>query len=115
MPWTNWLTDKELFDLWPDAPDDGEDEPGPAPALTMYNDAALAACEAFAPVGPEEDTPVPANFRLAQMMQARNLWNASKVDPDRSYGEGEFVVTVHPLDWQVKALLRPRRRVPVVG
>jgi hypothetical protein len=54
--------------------------------------------------------------RSAQLMQARNLWNASKVDPGTGgFGEDTFVIRPFPMDWVVKNLLRPKRAIPVVA
>lgn len=70
---------------------------------------------AYAPKLAEGQRP-PINYLRAQIMQARNLWNAGKVDP-ASGGEGEdsFIMRPYPLDWMVKQVLRPARAVPVVG
>lgn len=60
---------------------------------------------------------VPVRYRQAQVMQARNSWNAhqrNQGSPD-AYGSEGFVVTVHPLDWHIRQLLRPATAVPVVG
>lgn len=57
----------------------------------------------------------PIAYREAQLMQARNLWNASRVDPSGGEGEGSFALTPFPLDWTIKQLLRPKRARPVVA
>jgi hypothetical protein len=62
-----------------------------------------------------EGTPVPANYRLGQRVQVRNLWNATKVAPDGTVGSDDFVIRPFPLDWHVKAILRPKRGIPVIG
>lgn len=58
--------------------------------------------------------PVPLHYRKAQLVQARNVWNAAIADAS---GEpsGEFDFRPRPLDWHVQQLLRPKRGVPVVG
>lgn len=66
------------------------------------------------PVDPEAPVEVPANYRYYQLMQATNIWNAGRVDASGGVGEGEFVIRPHPLDWQIKQGLRPRRAVPHV-
>lgn len=69
---------------------------------------------AYAPALAAE-APVPVNYRKGQLMQARSLWNASKVDPSSgAIGDDSFAITPFPLDWQVKQVLRPKRAVPVV-
>lgn len=70
---------------------------------------------AYAPALPAGQWP-PLNFRRGQLMHARDLWNAGKVDPSNGAdGEGSFILTPHPLDWNVKQILRPKRAVKWVG
>ena len=70
---------------------------------------------AFAPPLAANSRP-PLNYRRAQLMQARNLWNAGKVDPaSGAVGEDTFVLRPFPLDWTVKQVLRPKRGVPTIG
>lgn len=70
---------------------------------------------AFAPKLAEGQRP-PLNYRRAQIMQARNLWNAGKVDPSSGgIGEDTFVLRPFPLDWTIKQTLRPKRAVPTAG
>lgn len=66
------------------------------------------------PTDPEAPAEIPANYRYYQLMQATNIWNAGRVDASGGVGEGEFVARPHPLDWQIKQGLRPRRAVPRV-
>lgn len=60
-----------------------------------------------------EDAPVPdeipAGWRSAHLLQARNTWNGFKTDPAGFVGSGEFEVRVYPMDWLVKQLIRPLR------
>lgn len=73
-------------------------------------------CLAFAPALAEDTITVPVNFRVAQLMQARNLWNASKTDPaSGGYGDEGFVIRPFPMDWTVKNILRPKRGAFNVG
>lgn len=95
-----WHTIDSLRNQWRDAPiDDAE--------LFVLMQAAKDQCEAFAPVLTGS---VPLRFRQAQAMQARSLWNAGHTSQDQFGAEG-MTVTVFPMDWQVKALLRPTRAV----
>jgi hypothetical protein len=108
-----WFGDDVLTDFWPDCPSD----PGVADTLLI---AAQRQCEEYAPALPlDEDgiyiNPVPENYQLALVMQARALWQSMVSDTQDGIGEGGFRVTVFPMDWTVKALLRPKRGVPVVG
>lgn len=57
---------------------------------------------------------IPTAYATAQLMQARNIWNASKVNPSGDMGDGSFVITPKPLDWMIKQILRPKRAVPVM-
>lgn len=69
----------------------------------------------YAPVLGETD-PVPLAYRQAQILQARNIYNATIVDAGTGdIGTDTFTIRPFPLDWQIKQLLRPRRGVPVVG
>ena len=64
----------------------------------------------------EDGATVPVNYKAAQLMQARNVWNAYQTDPNSNvYGPDGFSVPVYPLDWSVKQMLRPKRAVPVVA
>lgn len=59
--------------------------------------------------------PVPLEWLDAQLMQARNIANAAKADPGTSPDGSLFVIRPYPLDKFVRDLLRPQRRVPVIG
>jgi hypothetical protein len=110
----DWHTTTSARDEWIDAPlDDAQ--------LTDLLEVAKQAVLAYAPALPEdsyeivdgmvvavgEDT-VPVNYRAAQLMQARNVWNSSKASPTGDFDGGSYSLTTFPLDWQVKQLLRPR-------
>ncbi|WIB64371.1 hypothetical protein [Curtobacterium sp. MCBD17_040] len=102
-----WHSIDSARDEWPGAPED----------LRLYTVLALAKEQvlAYAPVL-EAGAVVPMNFRQAQLMQARNIWNSSKADPSNGQiGDGSFVITPFPLDWMVQQMLRPRRGMPAVG
>lgn len=58
---------------------------------------------------------IPTNYRFAQMMHVRNLWNAAKVAADGTNGGETFELVARPLDWHVKQVLRPLRAVWQVG
>lgn len=69
----------------------------------------------FAPALADNE-PVPANYAEAQLMQARNLWNAGRVDPSAGgLGDEEFVIRPFPLDWIVKQVLRPQKGIGAIG
>lgn len=107
-----WHTLESARSEWIDAPldDDQLNE-----LLEVARDAVLA----FAPALDGEvvsddgylsvipDT-IPTAYRVAQLMQARNVWNSTKASPTGDFDGGGFSLTTFPLDWQVKQLLRPR-------
>lgn len=58
----------------------------------------------------------PLRARQAQLLQARNIYNAAIADPANRDAEGNlFITTPFPLDHNIRQILRPRRAVPVVG
>ncbi|ALJ20316.1 hypothetical protein [Microbacterium sp. No. 7] len=103
-----WYTAETVpADLWPDL--DGID---PDVVQTLL-DVAQGQVLAYAPALPDGDPP--ANYVLAQVRQAVNLWRASVVDAGGGIGDGEsFQITPHPLDWHVKQLIRPKKGRPRV-
>ena len=103
-----WYDEESALEDWPDAY--SIDDTG---TLTVYLEVAKSQVLAYAPAL-TEDALIPEAYAVAQLMQARNIWNASKVSPSGDIGEGSYAVTPHPLDWMVKQLLRPRRGVPVI-
>ncbi|WP_067197157.1 hypothetical protein [Microbacterium sp. XT11] len=104
-----WLTpdDPDLIFLWPDVP------PNEQVAAT-YLAAAKDACLDYAPALPEGVTEIPDGWRLAQAMQARNIYNAAHASPGGEFDGGGYGITAHPLDWQVQQLLRPRRAMGAI-
>lgn len=110
---TEWLTGAEdpvvLRAYWPNV-----DELDPDALLAVFT-AARVACETFAPQL-EDGAPVPEPWRLAQAMQARALYRSGAAGSgDRLGLEDGPSVTVFPLDWTVKSLLRPKRGAPVIA
>lgn len=71
-------------------------------------DVSQAECEAFSPVADEDDIPI--GHRVAHLQHARNIWNSQKATPTSQPTDdfGSFSVTSFPLDWDVRARLRPR-------
>lgn len=108
----NWHDVESARDRWVDAPLDDDD-------LEELLEVAKQAVIEYAPALPEPEDPeaeedIPVNYRRAQLMHSRNLWNASTASTAGTFGEGEFVITPRPLDWHVQQMLRPKRGVPVV-
>ncbi|ARU50154.1 hypothetical protein CBR64_00105 [Cellulosimicrobium cellulans] len=53
--------------------------------------------------------PTPARFAKAQKLQARALARSTYTGSNNETGLDGMTVTVFPMDWTVKNLLRPRR------
>ena len=76
--------------------------------LALLLASAQVQCAAFAPdLG--DDVTVPANYRHAQVLQARALYRAGMAGSNDQIGLDGQSVTVFPMDWTVKSLLRPKR------
>ena len=105
-----WVETDDISDEeWADAPSD-------VVVLASYLTEAHEQCLAFLPQLPDADgvywpvipDPVPASFRRAQLLQARALQRSAVAGVGDQVGT-EFPVTVFPMDWTVKNLLRPKR------
>lgn len=104
-----WATPDDARKFWRDAPADED-------VLSVYLGAARVAVEAFAPALPEDAEELPDNYLLAQIMQARNTWNAGKASPSTGdFDGGGFGISAMPLDWQIKQLLRPQRGLGAIA
>ncbi|TPW75894.1 phage gp6-like head-tail connector protein [Schumannella soli] len=110
-----WLTLETARRLWPDAPDEDE-------ALHVLLAAARNACVAWlggrAYVTGEGGDEVPvtpsSDWRQAQLMQARAIWQAGRVNRDG--GElGLDTIQLFPLNRDIRNLLIPKTRVPRWG
>lgn len=111
MPTVGWVDTDELAsgDEWRDAPSDPD-------VLARYLNAAHGQCLDFLPHRRDDEgelvavvpDPVPSRLVLAQIMQARALFNASIAGSGDRMGIDGQGVTVFPMDWTVKNLLRPR-------
>lgn len=102
-----WHTLASARELWADAPDDDVQ-------LFELLDSAHTACVEFAPVI-DGAKPIPSNYRQAQLLQARAVWNSTKANAQDQIGGDGMAVTVFPLDWNVKQLLRPKKGMPVLA
>lgn len=109
-----WHDLESARNQWVDAPFDDDQ-------LQELLDVAQNAVLAYAPalptgelviiddvVVPADPESIPVSYRVAQLMQARNVWNSSKASPAGDFDNGSYGLTSFPLDWQVKQLLRPR-------
>ena len=113
----SWLTtESELLEEWADA-----DKISPL-VLKLLLGVARDQVIAYAPRHFQQtiadvglDVDIPPSYELAQFRQAQNLYRASVVDAGGQIGEGEsFSITLFPLDWHVKNLIRPNRGAPRV-
>lgn len=92
----------EVRGYWPGVDEVDLDE------LALLLASAQVQCAAFAPdLG--DDVTVPANYRHAQVLQARALYRAGMAGSNDQIGLDGQSVTVFPMDWTVKNLLRPKR------
>lgn len=105
-----WVTpaDARVPELWPDAAELS------AEFLELILEAAQEACEAYAPAL-AVDAPVPARYRIAVVMHARDTYNATRRNPEGTIGAEDYAVQVRPLSLDVRQLLRPRDPRPVFG
>lgn len=102
-----WLTLEQARQMWQDAPTDD---------LLLYTllQSAKEQCIEYAPALGLTNM-VPLNYTNAQLMQVRALYTSVIANQQDSVGVDGFQVRVFPLDWNIKALLRPKRAMPVVG
>lgn len=113
---SSWATVDDARELWPDAVAVSDD------TLDALLDAAYVVCQRFAapsigvdPALPDVvDAGVVGVRRLANVYEARELWQASRRDGD-VIGFESYAVRVRPLSSTVQSLLRPSRGAPLTG
>lgn len=111
-----WHTPETVRAEWEDAEQIGDDLL--AQLVAAARDAVVAYAPALRPAltTPEQpEVQIPDRYRLAHLMQVRNLWNAQQTGPQGDLGGETFAIQPRPLDWHVKALLRPATGRPRVG
>lgn len=99
---SKFLTLAELRSRWADAPEDN---------ATLYDlsQSAIEAILDWAPDDPDDpETPTRSQYRKAHKMQCVSAWNAETGTTSDTLGDGEYAVTIYPLDWHVKNTLRSR-------
>ena len=101
--WLTAATDPRLPDLWDGAAD------LTTAGLELILAAAREQCEAYGPAQADPDV-IPSGWVIAQVLQARSLVRAGFVGSNDQAGGYGDTVTVYPMDWQVKNLLRPKRK-----
>ena len=109
MPWLIGKDDvDEVRQFWPTV---DEVEPD---ALVVLLASDQVQCAAFAPAL-AVDALVPVHYLQAQALQARALYRSTHANTQDGIGAEGFTVTVFPMDWTVKNLLRPKTAVPVIA
>lgn len=104
-PWYNVVTARIDWDGAPES--DGT----LADLLDSARDQVLAYAPALA-----AGAAVPTRYKRGQLMQARNTFNASQTNGDQQVDAGGGVyITVRPLDWAVKQVLRPKQAKKRLG
>lgn len=105
-----WHSASTAAQQWPDIATMGADQ------ATELLEVAKQQVLAYAPTLAVPDAAeIPDSYRLAQVMQARALWQAQRAAPGGELGGDGFGVRVYPMDWQVKALLRPPAGYPGIA
>lgn len=103
-----WHTIDTARDEWADAPSDDVKL-----FKLLWN--ARNEVEAYAPTLAADRRP-PINYTEGQLLHARNIWNASKVDPaSGGMGDDSFIIRPFPLDWAIKQRLRPQTILGAFG
>lgn len=100
-PVVGWVTQDQAERHWPDAANLDEE------TLVDYLEAAYEQCLEF--LNGREPSVLLHRHRLAQIMQARALARSTSAGSGDQVGPDGLTVTVFPMDWTVKNLLRPRR------
>jgi len=98
-----WLTMEQARLLWADAPLDDV-------FLFTLLETAKDQCVAYAPVL-AVGAPVPERYTQAQLTQARALYQSTIANQNDQVGIEGFTVRVFPLDFTIRAMLRPKRAI----
>lgn len=96
-----WLTLEQARNLWADAPLDDV-------LLYQILETAKAQCIAYAPAFTGV---VPLSYVQAQGLQARAIYQSVIANQQDNVGVDGFQVRVFPLDFTIRAMLRPKRAV----
>lgn len=109
VTWYSVDTEREqarLLAAWDDAPIENLETC--AMLLEVAREQVTAYAPAPAPVPSGEPVPAPpARYVYAQLMQAKNLYNAGTVTSSGDLGEGGYTFTPRPLDKTVRQIIRP--------
>ena len=98
-----WLSLEQARQLWADAPLDD---------VFLYKllQTAKEQCVAYAPVL-AANAQVPIRYTQAQLTQARALYQSTIANQNDQVGIEGFTVRVFPLDFTIRAMLRPKRAI----
>jgi hypothetical protein len=98
-----WLTLEQARGQWADAPLDD---------IFLYQllETARAQCEEYAPAL-QLGAVVPARYIQAQLTQARALYQSTIANQADNVGIEGFTVRVFPLDFTIRAMLRPKKAI----
>ena len=107
---TSWVSVGEqeaewLLDVWPSAGSLTQE------AFAQYLVASQAQCIEYLGGRWTPAAYISESWRLAQVLQARALMRSADSDTDNGLGPEGISVTVFPMDWTVKRLLVPERRI----
>jgi hypothetical protein len=106
-----WLSFEDARTDWADAPESDA-------LLYRILDSAKVAVISYTPPRVLAEIaaglPVPSNLVQAQLMQARATLQATRAGASDTIGADGQTVRVYPLDWNVKAQIRPKRAKPVI-
>ena len=98
-----WLTLEQARGQWADAPLDD---------IFLYQllETARVQCEEYAPAL-QLGVVVPARYIQAQLTQARALYQSTIANQADNVGIEGFTVRVFPLDFTIRAMLRPKKAI----
>lgn len=100
---TGWLTLEMARSQWADAPIDDI-------LLWQILESARVQCIEYAPKL-AAGAHIPLNYVHAQLMQSRAIWQSLQANQNDNIGIDGFAVRVFPLDFTIRALLRPKRPI----
>jgi hypothetical protein len=112
MAVTTFATVPDAREHWPDSTDLTDER------LAKLLAAVFPQCEVYAPKLPADasyPTGVPNAYTVAQVMQAREVYQAQQRGEQDVIGVGDYAIRSRPLIAAVKSLLRPERGIPGVG
>jgi hypothetical protein len=97
-----WNTDKAFVEsIWPDAEDID-------PAVyTLIMNAAHELCASYAPFQ-SVSVPISDSWKLAEILQARDIWNQMSAGNRQEIDASGFVLQVTRLNYLAQDLIRPK-------